>query len=351
MKFGLVCVLLASAAVSLGQLNPNDDFVLSGETAYGMLPPESVAGGVVKRLSWSDDGKYLIALRDYTDFSQIADAIAGKVKNPRLESEESLVVYSMADHKRTVAWQAKLGDGQIFDVGWFKGSDTGLAIVVEHLRTTDPNQPRPTRIHAFFIDARSGSAQSIYSVDQVEGEPGLSFSMSPMKSMGLLVMQDISEAASPGGGVKRRTVRTQVRAVLANGSVGAPADFDSGLFLGGWTQDGVNAKVISFGFDSAGKSWHTAKILDVSSGKLLPDANVPLYKEQPLAQPISVGFGDGVLSKTPSQKKVRPSWLSNDKADQHVVVNSDATMASLSPTLSGVAYISQGVAMVRPIVQ
>ncbi|HVT14496.1 MAG TPA: hypothetical protein VHE55_19705 [Fimbriimonadaceae bacterium] len=351
MKLGLVCVLSALAALSIGQLSPKDDFVLSGETGFGMLPPESVAGGVVKRMSWSDDGKYLLAVRDYVDFSVVAAAIAGKGKNPQLQSEESVVIYSMADHKPVLAWRAKLESGQILDVSWFKGSDTALATVVERLPSTDPSQPISTREHVFFIEARTGSSRSIYSVDQKQGESWVNYVMSPVKSMGLLVTQTNSEGSPANGGAKRRTIHAQYRVVLADGSVGAPVDIDGGINISGWTQDGANPIVIVFGFDNAGKVWHASKMLDLASGNLVPDSNVALYKEQPLSQPISIGFGDGTLTKTPTERRVRPSWLANDKGDQHALVTGDATMASLSPTLSGVAYITQGVAMVRPIVQ
>ncbi|HTQ11614.1 MAG TPA: hypothetical protein VMI31_16250, partial [Fimbriimonadaceae bacterium] len=48
--------------------------------------------------------------------------------------------------------------------------------------------------------------------------------------------------------------------------------------------------------------------------------------------------------------KLHPAWLVDDSKKNRAMIAGDVTATALSPTLSGIAYVSQGVAMVRPIV-
>lgn len=317
------------------------------------MPPETIAGSAVRELTWSDDGKYLFAARmDVGSASQIQKMVDGRQK-PGESGESSLVFYSMNDRKATVVWHAPALSAELLEVQWFTGSDTAVAVIEERLRTIDPKEPNPTREVVLFIDARTGLAQPIFSVDQNQGEPGIYVRMSPSKPMGILGVQTITTDSQNGGDSKRRTVHFQYRVLLANGSLKAAYDFNSGVSIGGWLQDGSSVIATAFGFDDKGKLWRSPKLLDVATGTLTNSTTKPARYEAPATnpQPIKIGPGEGAASTKQKSRSLRPTWLSNDADDEHALVISDASTVILSPTLTGVAYISQGVAMVRPIIQ
>lgn len=345
---------LGLAALAQGQLpSAQQDFVLSGPTAYGMMPPEAIAGSAVRELMWSDDGKYLVATRiDTGSASQLQKIVDGNGK-PGEAAETSLTIYSMSDRKATIVWRAPALSAELVDVQWFTGSDTALAVIEERLRTIDPKDPDPTREVVLFVDARAGLAQPIFSVDQNQGEPGIFVRMSPSKPMGMLGIQTITTDSQSGGDSKRRSVHFQYRVALANGGLKAAYDFNSGISIGGWLQDGLGVIATAFGFDENGKLWRSPKLLDLATGALTNSPTKPARYMEPTAkpQPIKIGPGEGAATTKQKSRTLRPTWLSNDTDDEHALVISDASTVILSPTLTGVAYISQGVAMVRPIVQ
>jgi len=348
MRFSFSIAVLAFAGLASGQLSPENDFVLSGAKAYGMLDPDVVAGSKADNLQWSDDGKYVFATR--TDRGSATGPQSMLTKQVKEDpTEQSIVVYSMADRKATVVWRAKASVGQVRELNWFKNSDSGIAIVVERMRTIEPTK-LTSRVEVLLIDARSASARPILTVDQQGGRPEISSIMSPAKAIGLLTLQDLVAEASANGSPAPPVWHFMYRTVLPDGSLSPVIRLGQNVFVTGWTQNGGSPVINTFSRSSDGKISRSSGILDLLNGNVTPAANPPLFEENPTASVLSVNEAIGTIESDKQSRKVHSFWLVDDAKTSRSMIASDATHVVLSPTLSGIAYVAQGVAMVRPII-
>ncbi|HWA82686.1 MAG TPA: hypothetical protein VG820_04600, partial [Fimbriimonadaceae bacterium] len=91
--------------------------------------------------------------------------------------------------------------------------------------------------------------------------------------------------------------------------------------------------------------------LDLATGKTLPE---PKPKGQPGYRPvqeISAKLESGQLVENGTETKVKNAWLEGSADRTRALIGMDCSDVSLAPTLNAVAYVSNGVAMVRPILQ
>ncbi len=373
MRFAFTCFLASFIGLASAQPSPINDFVLAGETAYGMMGPETVAGGVTGDLQWSDDGKYLLAVRgDIGTASSLQSLLASGQKPSQGDEpgEQSIVAYSLADRKATVVWHEKSVFARVQEVTWFKGMDAAIAVVVERLRTTDPSRPDPTRLEALYIDVRAGTATQIVAVEQQGERADLAVVMSPTRPMGLITLSEMAVTQTAG---RPGQWHMRYRIVSGNGNLGTPVNVDDGAFVGGWSEDGRSPLLILIAPGPNGKVSREVRTLDLDTGALTVAKDGKRYRAQLPSRPIDVRFEGGTVAHRDKKRHLSSAWLTTEQASRpdapvadkagatpaeekqasgsYAMISSDTVLAVLSPTLSGVAYVSQGVAMVRPIIQ
>ncbi|MFI5386088.1 MAG: hypothetical protein ACHQ50_08210 [Fimbriimonadales bacterium] len=352
------------AVVSIAQLSADKDIVLAGDTAYGMLQPLPVvanAGG----LEWSSDGRFLLVL---TMDPGAGNAFEGIVTPQAPDAAEmSIVLYSVQGRKASLLWHSTRANAEIGDLKWIEDSDCAVATVTEKLRTVDPNDPSPTRQDLIWIDARAATIRTIFSVNQSRGWPNLAFEASPSRPFGLLMLQSPPGGTiSPNGRITATAAQgttsaanpqsgpfgwqVEYRTVDAAGAIGRPIAVQSGFFRG-WTRDGGSLRVEQPRRMPDGQLLGTDSVLDLSTGKLAPPTaaqNAPVPR---IKVPVSVILGNSTLTRQQSKRDVKTAWLVSDSGDSQAMIAGDALGAELSPTLDAVAYVSQGVALIRPIVK
>ena len=266
--------------------------------------------------------------------------------DPADPREQSIQVYDVAERRILTVWKAKSQSARLDDVEWFYGADTALAIVTEKLRTIDPAHPNPTRQEAILIDARNGSAKTVFAVDQDDGMPQIGMNFAPTKPYALLSTQSfVREPGSDGPG---SAWRFQFRPISATGAMGQPIDVDSGVFFSGWTNAGASpVLMLHQKLPAKGTTGYT---VDMATGHAEAKPFVPFTAPEP-GYPIQIVKDVQTLTKLKANHLTKPVWLSNLGSDSVALISSDGVEGSISPALNAVAYISQGVAMVRPLIE
>lgn len=333
----LIPSLAALTATSAAQIPAANSMVLSGKTAFGMAGPRMIADGGISSLAWSDDGRFLLAVRSEMGRSSNDDAMVGP---------QAILIYSVADRTSRVMWRANSPTDEIEEVHWLKGADAAIAIVREHLRTTDPRVPHPMRSEVYSLDASTGASRGLLQVDATEENgPVLGLSYCPAKPFAVLTLfESIKDGTNPYGRMHSRIRK------IGPGSIGGEVEIDGSGNVVGWIDDGGTPLMAVLQRDVDGHLLRQApQAMDFSTGKLRAAPNPIRFKLAEPSLPISVSTGAGKASKGKEDRKLRSLWLSGD--DSSALIAADGIEPQLSPSLSGVAYISQGVALVRPIVQ
>lgn len=346
LRLGLYCSALALAATSNAQLSAMTDFVVSGETAYGLMLPETAAGNSVKEVHWSSDGKYLLSIRNDLGPVDTMQLLIRPGSEPAA-GEQSAVLYNLATHKQTVVWKTRMQDGELQSIEWFKGSDTAVAVTYRRVMPTDPSQGITLDQEILLIDARTGTCRKLsIPEDQDEGELPIGLFPSPVKPFGFLSFQRV-EKTKEG----RQVQHFHYRTIGPDGSVTSPVDVGVGTYFTGWSKDGVSPLLTQTGANPDGTRFRKWSILNLSTGGTTPVDKPERYQEPDSKPPVKVATNGGTLTLNAAKRSVRPLWLLGETDDSKAMVAGDVSFYEVSPTLSGVAYVAQGVAMVRPLIQ
>lgn len=369
-----VTVAIAGAAYVLAsrpQMSPSSakNFVLGTNIAYVLLPPEPVTGSLSDSLLWSSDGSYLLVGRtDSREESTVRSALSGQ---PRSEPQlQSLIAYRMFDQKNTLLWRANANAARLGEVDWFPDSHRFAASVTESLRTEDPTKPPHSRQSILVFDADKGVSITAMSVVQEGGTPVMSVSMSPTKPYGLLISEawsHVDAAAAP-----TQAAGTAVEVVTKVGGPGTSATapalgpeywlvrpdgstkriiVDQGLGWEGWSSDGSSPTFGRFQRVANSRPIVTLFQVDLATGKLQQIPEPAPRREEPSRQDVYTSLAPANLTGAGTDLRVRSGWLMGSADRSKTMIAADCSLLSLSPTLNAVAYVSNGVALVRPILQ
>ncbi len=354
MKFSLVLALAVVAASVRAQMSADTDFVLAGNVAYGMLPPEPMASNFVRKVIWSPSGNYLVILRERLINAEAIYRNLGPRpgEDPR---EAALMLYDVAAHRSTVLWQGRPSVAELSDFQWMSGTDVGLAFIDEHMRTEDPARPNPSKISVVRIDARSASMRPIYSSLRQGGYPNFEIKPSPLRPLALLVTEsqlDKPVRADPITGNPGFDWLCGYRIIDAAGAVSAPVQLDPGVLVDDWAADGVTM-VLRKRTRIDGKTRSIDLLLNLATG-ITSEAKAAIPPFAPKVPPGPFTFGgarNSVKLASRSQDVIAVSLKSAAGEPSEALIGGDVSWAEVSPAKNAVAYITQGVAMIRPLVQ
>lgn len=329
--------------------------VLSGASAFLLLPPQPVIGDRVQSMSWSPTGEYLALIKITSeDANAIKSAIAGSEFEPK--RERSLVIYDVKNKKSTTLWTGQQAKGMISEPMWLTGSNRFFVILDEKLRTVDPNHPNPSQQSLLVIDAGRGTSDTVLKVEQEGGFPMLDVNPSPADESAILTIdRTLGSAAMPptaasGTLTAPAAAPTQSEHYILrrSGELVGPLKFPTSVRFTGWKSPDGAPVFMSWKRGPDGRRMQDLVSVDPASGKLESITNFMEWQPKGTAAPVDAVIVEG-------DKHTRPitgnAWLVSSNEDSRAEIAAEASNIELSPRYNAVAYISNGVALVRPLLQ
>lgn len=124
----LACICTASEAETLG----DHDWLLAGERAFLVMPPEVAALSCVRSYGWSSNGEYLLAVQEEMTLSPQAERALAKDMESLDEStigRKVLTLWKKDTRQISRLWSTPLGTGDIFPTEWLPQSDVAFCTV------------------------------------------------------------------------------------------------------------------------------------------------------------------------------------------------------------------------------
>ncbi|HVT14513.1 MAG TPA: hypothetical protein VHE55_19790 [Fimbriimonadaceae bacterium] len=360
----VIGLALASSSVAWLAARPQQailpntkDFVFSQESAYLLMPPEPVAGSKSLGLWWSSDGGYLLVARaDRDEETLVKDAIAGQ-RTPN-STEDSLVVYHLLDKRNSVVWHARALSAKLGSVSWFSGSNRFVAVVDEPLRTEDPTRPPRSRQSILIFDADRGTSTTAISVVQEGGLPWMGVLMSPTRPYGIILSRSVqtlvavptaAASGAPPSDPEPAPAPTDYLMLRPDGTT-TRIPVAANMSLSGWSKDGSKPVFVTFERSPDRKAKATWYEVDPATGK--SEAMTKREDWEPVSNgEIDTALRQGEWIHDGKQEKIQAAWLDGSADKTKTVIAKDCSAVSLSPALNAVAYVSNGVSMVRPILR
>ncbi len=347
----LTSFLVGGAAIAQ-QPNLRRDFVLTDKEAVGLLTPRIVCPGVAKELDWSPDGAYLAVHR--FDMASIEgamrDLFAGPVPPPaETSARHELVMYAAGSGRTTVVPFVGVGL-QWNSMQWLNGSSK-VAVAYSDHRIDEQTRIDDWEMYADLV-APDGVVKHLA---KVSAEQELAVQVSPRAP--IISVQKGARYAPYDPNLKSITIIEPGSVELFN-SEGTPLltykfGPDYSDFV--WSTDGQPYIVNRRLKPNRGGVDTTWQRLDTATGKAVDVSTPPVFaKMAPPDRGMAVhdlayhvpggptGFGNvnGVEA------------VSSSKSDQTVMlVTADGAGGVLSPKGEQIAYISQGIALVRPLIR
>lgn len=320
--------------------------VLSGETAYMLLPPVAIASGC-HYLAWSPSGGYLLSAT--MELPTAATMSAALIGAPTAHSlDESIMVYDLLNRRTTTIWHGSLE--QPASAQWISTADKILLTVETLERTTDPSAPRPSQLTLSLVDPSSGKSTVVLRLPLQGGSPEFDVQFAPKAPFGIVTLTRSRRAPGVASGELQLKRDHEFHVLGPDGTFGpslvALSDVD-GLF--GWTPDGKQPIFWKTKRGDHGSIEDTFLIFDLATGKTTPTPRQLVYEPSKAPQVLSVEIRRGLL-KSPSDQPIATGWLKGSDSPE-IMFSSDVdpNSAALSPNLNALAYISQGVAEVREL--
>jgi hypothetical protein len=316
------------------------DFILTNKEAIGMLAPQIASPATAERIEWSSDGDYLLV--QSTDAKSVEDVVRGifegqTVTPPARDAfRRQLTIYSVRGQK-TQAVIPIDPTAQVSELNWLHGDDQVVAQYDEETRSADGAVTGSS--NAAVMISPNGHVRELI---RVTDEHSLRVHVSPTRPV--VVLEDI-----PWRIGKHRLV-----IVPSNGAPTTEVELPDGYDQLDWGADGTayiqtftpvkNAPPI--------QHWYT---LDLATAKLTQDetAAKKLRAASPKTPPPPDFFLDRLIYRIPrgdATSEVARGFVlktPNKTEAPEAIVTPDGETAALSPTRDAVAYISQGVALVR----
>jgi hypothetical protein len=279
---------------------------------------------------------------------------------PEIE-EASLVLFGVESKKSTVIWKGKTNASNLSGIEWLPGTDRAIISSIEKLRTEDPSRPTPMRETIQLLDAEHAIMKPIVS-EEVDELGGLLTAMvSPSKPFAILVSRDEPAAMAPATatlatGTPQAASATPSRPFTyrildADGNLGRVMKVEAPTPTGDWSEDGACPIFRRMERTADRKRIDTYFKLHLESGQLEQLAKWTHPQLQARALPLSAALEQAKLVREGKERLVRTAVLMGSAENTRTMIAADCTAVELSPALNAVAYISDGVALVRPIVQ
>jgi hypothetical protein len=343
MKAISVLVLATCYAIVHSQaMSP--DYVCVGPTAYTLAPAEVIAGGSCRSLSWSDDGRYVAVLRVAMSPRAILEAVASP--NVPAEAEESLEIYDVARRKTSILWKGRTSEVQLPRINWLKGTDCLVGVAIRRSSSDAPGVAPTSMGELLYFDAAAGSSKTLAQAE----EQSLIMEPSPTKGFALVGIAKFVAGAkfeeSPKG-----SWQVKYHVLSADGRLSAPLTIPGG-FMSRWSEDGASPIFMDWSKGADGKMTRQVWLLNAETGTAVRVEGEPKeFHPSPPKLPLYAGPGDDTLKIAESTRSVKPGWLVSADRKEIALVSGNVTEIALSPTLNAVAYVSEGAALIRPLVQ
>lgn len=347
--------LLAAAAIPLAfDDEPTEipPYVTSGESVYLLMPPQPIVGDAATSVSWSPTGRFVLVRRSSRDTAQdLKNLTGGRPVTGHVES--SYVIYDLAKQKSSVIWKSDDPSVRVEQSAWLVGSDRLAFTVTEPLRTVDPTRPKPTRETMYLTDAAAGQTSVVVRQDQIGGSPFIAFDASPMTDVAVVSVGEVDRnaaTAAPTSGTvveaSRSTPTYRHYLLRSDGSLSSQLKVEADAFLSDWRADDGSPVFASYYRNDQGRFSVKASVVDLKTGRIESVEKVQGWRKQERNQPIFVQVGASKGTRGPVAAELA-SLGDGSKA----LIAADASSAVLAPDLSAIAYISDGVALVRPVLQ
>ncbi|MFY9234555.1 MAG: hypothetical protein WAO58_08860 [Fimbriimonadaceae bacterium] len=325
-----------TSLTTLGLAQGSTDIVISGDKGYALISPEVISQPIVQDFNWSDDGKFLLYIRREPLTVGDQKTLLSKGEPPTQVSL-SAVVWNASTKKQHVLRKLS-GPSVELEAHWLKGTRTIL------LNTMGPTtrEGAEAKVELIRANAESGATQIIYSADRFVENP-LTVSISPASARAVVVDYQDSEQGS------QDTVAFEI------GPAGPPTASIRIPNSSGW-----------FSWDDQGQPYtHLYKrmpgakpvtrflLLDFASGKTAEVTKQPdPYNTPQKDQAIGVELDSGIAISPETTRPSRNAWVTSAKKSRRnfAFVAANVELATLSNGLDYVAYTSEGVLLVRPIV-
>lgn len=326
-------------------LDFNRDYLITRDKAVALLAPRVVCGATVTDLAWSTDGQWLVAAQ--LDAATIEARSLSPLQGQSAATGPvpiSLVFYNAKSGKVRTPLALPPNVTRLEPLQWIANSSTAI------VQTTQENPtPGEDPLLQIQIVSTDGHAKTVASSNyEVRAVPA------PTRPLvAIFETQRLPKGTLPGGAVFAQ----KLRVIDANGDVLASTDVRSEYSHNPyWTEKGE----LYFAYNQmvAGKKPMTISTFmhfNLATGKLedvpsqgsefvrteydMPYLIVPLRTTLPTVNSDRV---QGLALGSPTIKG-GPS--------EYAVVSSDGTFGAVSPKGQAVAYISRGVALIRPLVE
>ena len=342
--------LLALLGQGVPSTDPRRTFVAGEKDAYVMLAPQTVAGALARAMVWTADGTALAVTRTAVEAS--AEDLAAAAYGGRPSSEAAA---RMRPRSEVVVWNARTRETKTV----LSVSGVGTAI--------DEMQPLPGTDRLVFA--------TVQRIPGLNGEPDWEVAGVSMLAAGTGTLVRLDEAtrtlggdsavydmvvvsdAKPVGALERRNddgTALRVRFFGPRGTTGdwitvgsrMPVEFDA--------QGRPGYRVVQKGAD--GKRRSAFQRIDPLTGRatgLDPEAPalLPGQRGAEAETPALAATSTAGVARPASGAPTVLLAAKGGKPDESGIVTTDGTEPLLSPRLDAVAYLSQGSALVRPIVR
>lgn len=349
LSFATLCLVTTVALPQ--QPNIARDFVLTDNDAVGLMSPRVVCGSITRKLLWSTDGSVLLAHR--MDVSGLENQFAQQIKAGNLgppppteaiTPKQELVFYSARGNKVKTVVPLGSAENQIQELTWVPGSQQ-VFVLYERFSSPSPNQP-VTSVAAYALISSEGRIQPL--AEFAPGNQNIQAEVSPTRPL-IAMMEDHPPTGNP---LAPRPIQLKIVNTDGKALVNIQQNMN-GFTTFEWGRDGN----IYLTVRSPGAKPRTLQtdlfMVDLSGGKLTPIKKIPAFDE---AEPKSKLTFRVVPAKIPvgmgSKETADSLVLASTGKDQSefAIVSTDANSGVVAPTGEYVAYISRGIAMVRPLV-
>lgn len=316
------------------QMGRNDSLVATKESAYMLMPPEVVSGGLVQSAKWSTDGRYVLVQRMLLAKPEVLlNAIAGQTP-PRSSDlgKQEIGLFNVKSHRYSSLLTLPM-ETQVLDLGIIAGTPMVVAVLAT-------SQEGHSNWEVVALDGATNKNSSLFKGADTSAVPLYFSPTSPVA---------IVELPTEAG--------MSLRAIGANGQVSNSIELPkSDASLVQFDEAGV-AYLLRIGPEKPGakrdRSWSRlnfalGQMTEVPSFRpYVPseeNGELTLYYQ---TTPVSVGPGKG----TAHVVYLAPKEPEKDSPMPSVAVTLEGRDGSISPTGDSVLYISQECAFIRHLLK
>lgn len=346
MKCLFVAIACASMSVASAQgpaLDLLDNLVVTDSKAYALLPPQMLAGGNCKRVSYSPDGRYVLVDRVKPPEAKVLQDLLGG--NPPADGVDTgtseLLAYNIKTGKSTVVLSAP-NRGLTFEMtGWFAKS----SVAVVSAMAVGPTPDRSFSL--FVVDAARGTARESFRSDSAHvifsaTQPNAAIVEFVKKGDGSFSGQTAIQRLVPDGRLSNP--------VVLPGSLPSVFEEPGGTWacqerLPHGAPKGTVAPAYRIDFTSA-----TCTQVGAVTKLIANESNPALL----------VVAGSGPVTISGRKTYARAAYITPTPTDDAkpnaeppivAVLGTDVKESWLSPNLDSVTYISRGSAFIRPVIE